>query len=94
MRDSAGGPYQRSGGGVGGLGAHDHPRVPREDQIEFVRVRMGVDGLSLSGLETIEADEELRPARDLELGEFAWRKASRVRRLKEILGHECSFVDG
>jgi hypothetical protein len=47
------GPYQRSRARVAGLAAHAQPRVPREDQIEFVRAGMGVDGLTLSRLEKL-----------------------------------------
>jgi hypothetical protein len=91
VRDSPGRPNQCPRRGVRSVGAHDHPRVPREDQIEFVRVGMGVDRLPLSRLETVETDEQVLAAYDVEFREFVGGKLRSAGGQQEVLGHCTQF---
>ena len=80
-------PDQGSGSGFAGLASHHHARVPREDQVKFVRAGMGVELLGLAGLETVEALEHRAAAREVRLGGLGGVENGALTRLEEELGH-------
>src|ERR1043166_2725651 len=59
MPNARRGPDQLSGARVPRGPSDDHSRVPREYQIEFVRLSVGVDRLRLSRLEAVESQKEM-----------------------------------
>ena len=59
MRNARRRPDQLSGPRIPRGASDDHSRVPRQYQIEFVRLGMGVDRLRLSRLEAVESQKEV-----------------------------------